>query len=154
MKELTPQQRMHIFMLYPNAKYLFHGATYSMDEIDLLNHGVTEYAPDGSGDFVSSPIVQCQLKLFSLDQITEEHKRELATLVRYEDADTIDFKDNTFYFTGSNDDAIWMGWTEFINLEDLPYPAADFLRKHNYAIPYEGIDLYEAGVAIRTESNK
>jgi hypothetical protein len=142
--ELAPQQRMHIFMLYPNAEILHEGKYYILDGIDIGDCTLDLYRKETNNYNLSVPVKYCQLKLFGLDQITEEHKRELAVIMEWKEAE-IDKGRLWLSDEPENGYPIMI----FHMLNELPYPAADFLRKHNYAIDYEGIDLFEAGVAVK-----
>jgi hypothetical protein len=135
-EEITQEQRMRIFMLYCNARRIDENGRERisfaevLEKRDVLFHG---------------SIYDCQLLLKPLDQLTEEHKRELAEVFGWQYAE---FDQGRLWLSDKPDKDYPI--STFHMLDELPYPAADFLRKHNYAIDYEGIDLFEDGVAVKS----
>jgi hypothetical protein len=146
---ITQEQRMRIIMLYCNATIIHRGHERRIKEIFIDHHWEKHHwfrllVGDKWGTTENGKLEECQLLLHSLDQLKEEHKRELAKLMNWEEAEI----DQGRLWLSDKPDKDYPIST-FHMLDELPYPAADFLRKHNYALPYEGIDLFEAGVAVR-----
>lgn len=146
---MTPLQRLQVFMLYPNAGIFFRKAKFNIKSyqmwgcvLDLYNEEFKSYTTDAGS---------CQLILRGIDQLTEEEKRELAKVL-YPDYSKVNIFIKDFglhieidHYNGDNTEQLFTihYW------EDLPYPAADYLRSKNIALPYMGIDLFEEGIAVR-----
>lgn len=154
---LTPLQRLKVFLLYHNATVLYNERKWLIESLDLRGKMAGELllielkSIDLAIDLARAYVTGCKLLLRDIVDITEEEKTELAKLSYREDSETIDIKGNDIVFRGGiHDDN--PSWVEAIEVFDLPYPAADYLRSINVMLPYQGIDLFEAGIAKRINS--
>ncbi len=165
MNQLTNQQRLQIFMLYPNALIkaiseedglTFEGSRVrkwilnNMEEPDLML-----FSGDGRPSEYFS-LSECQLLLKGIDQLTGYERDPLVRILGFspEDGDHIDIfgrtKESTALHVRTQAGNSYECYNLRSDLGKLPYPAADYLRKKNYALPFEGIDLFESGIAVRT----
>jgi hypothetical protein len=158
---ITTEQRLHIFMLYPNAKVKARDEYIWIDEgriskfiINFHGEGVLEVYPiDGTKPEYYEP-QECQLILKDLNQITEEDKRELTVVLGWNSKQDTTIKYLVSETYSSPYFQVDTGWTyEKFFIDRLPHTAADHLRKKRYMVPVyiEGqmIDLFEAGIAVR-----
>ena len=131
---LTNEQIANIFALYYRAfiiiadygKYRMLG----IYDTDILIKNGTKH-----------PVSSCKLELIPLKSITDEHAIEVAKMNKY----TADV-DIAFYAMVGRD--ILNQVFAKNSLMCLPYECADKLRQWGYCLPYDGIDLFEVGIAI------
>ena len=149
--KLTPEQRLQVFMLYPNAEVLHRLHKEKVLGYDTSRGLVILDVPKTIHQFEANP-KDCQLLLRSINDITEEEKRELAKVLGGEERDykvSIDRGLIKLYretILGYSVDGEYM-------MEELPYSAADYLRSKNIALPYMGVDLFEEGIATQPKTN-
>lgn len=140
MNTLTTEDRGKVFALYYGSKYSYvdDGGVEITEEVS----GITvECICDN--DHVGNP----QLSLYDLSDITDEDAVEVAKI---------------YYET---DEGSWQQGKGVINLLikepyiKLVHPrfdticaVIDFLRSRLYALPYKGINLFDAGIAKRIKS--
>lgn len=134
---MTPLQRLQVFMLYPNA------AVKTSNIRHENNIKVFEYI-EATGFDAFYWFKNGQLILRSIDQLTEEEKRELSKIDGYnlEEITNIDVDETGICFFAYNYQSGYY-W------EYMGYNSADYLRSKNIALPYMGIDLFAEGIAVR-----
>lgn len=128
MTELTNEQKAKIFAMYWGQRVLKFSKTAP----------ATQYVDEYMFARIDK---ECVLALTPLSAISDEHAIEVAKMNRY---------------TASDDSAICAKVGRDIlkrcfvenPVMCLPYECADKLRQWGYALPYNGIDLFEAGIAI------
>lgn len=149
---LTNQQLLQLFMLYPNAPIVYKEKLWAVENITLrgLLAGRIDLIELNSKystrDTARTTFTQCKLLLRSIDQLSEQEKKDVLELLRY-NPKYCDLR--VLKGTGSLYNALevdtgndYIRFTKF----DLPYPAADYLRSINVAIPFLNYDLVEEGV--------
>lgn len=160
--KLSNQQRTHVLGLYIGGKVRYKN-----------EFGTYETIIDGLfiGKYMATGIY-FKIILTPLSEITDEDARELCKILgEYcpENAYLSKQKDNALKREWSRLSYMSYDWLEkrqtehiILNFSDdglhggksIYYPStgqrqADFLRLRGYALPYMGIDLYEAGIAIK-----
>jgi hypothetical protein len=90
-------------------------------------------------------IDETQLLLTPLSKITDEDKIEVAKMAGYDPKlYSIEYSQDTFSFCCSSS-------SSYIELKYLQFGVVDYLRSKSYHIPYQDIDLFEAGIAIEKQ---
>jgi hypothetical protein len=160
---ITQEQRLHIFMLYPNAE-IFHtwipntSYKWHLDAVFFSEEGKNIRLIDREKQQQTTTWAKdCQLILNDLSQLTEEDKRELTVVLGWNSKQDTTIK---YLVSGTYSSPYFQvdtGWTyEKFFIDRLPHPAADHLRKKRYMVPVyiEGqmIDLFESGVAVQQQS--
>ena len=137
---MTPEQRLQVFMLYPNAKILLHGDVYEVFGWDI---GRLTLKDENGLESVYHD--ECQLILRGIDQLTEEEKRELLKMVTKNSGVTYDHLTigGVYLHFDNNVEG------RICEVYSLPLFMSDYLRSKNIALPYMGIDLFEEGIAVR-----
>lgn len=133
---ITPQQRMQVFMLYPNA--VVKTVHPRHDRIKVY-----EYI-EASGFDAFYWFRIGQLILRSIDQLTEDEKRGLAKVLIV--GVSVSFNSEELMKYGGE------AATAFLeNPTMIPMIGADYLRSIGIALPYMGVDLFEEGIAVKND---
>lgn len=113
-----------IFALYWGCKYTYKNewGTYSAEVGDY--HWM-DHVKQGA-----------QIHLKELSEITDEDALHIAL---------------TFYTHYKSDIINATKESLLVHTESLEYPVADYLRSKGYALPFEGQDLFESGIAIKAK---
>lgn len=131
--ELTNKDKARIFALYLGCEIINPDNAFTRNyvcdgfEISLIEKGQSNN----------------QLILKPLSAILDEDAIEVAKMNYSNRDEKID---------GAKERYIRSTKTYILNpVEVLQYPIVDFLRSRGYALPYKGIDLFEAGIAIEKQ---
>jgi len=149
--ELTNEIKARIF-----GQYLFCPMlrNKNIEGNDVIVQVIPEYIDD-----ILEAVYDYKLILTPLSEITDEDLKELGDLcgivgeviiwIRGDYSvticNTIKSRMVKIYYSGSNSRIIDKGF-EIIEYNTL---ITDYLRSKGYMVPYMGIDLYEAGIAIK-----
>ena len=140
---MTPEQRLQVFMLYPNAQVIDKsGVTYMSFAEQSTN-------VNAQADFEYIEIAynfKCQLILRGIDQLTEEEKIDILNMegIVFPEENELKSFELDIEFSEYRILAEVEGSHPFdIEHNTIPYYAADYLRSKNIALPYMGIDLFK-----------
>ncbi len=141
--ELTKNDKARVFALYLGAKcrrfYRQTHKTYEDDTIVLDSenfHGIS----NGSGSYYYKLILK------ELSEISDEDATKVSILAGNE-------IENDFVPTGAQKQTFLDSLNSAIDMDILPYNVADYLRSKSYHIPYKGVNLFDAGIAIKQIKN-
>lgn len=150
--ELSTQDKARVFAMYLNAESpTICTRIDDEDKIELMLCGVNTFDEfvqlsdmDG-GIFWDEGFNNVQLLLKPLYDISDEDLVTIAQFQGYDGFESIE-DERPLYLRNT-------GRRYIKNVID--YNTADFLRSKSYALPYKGIDLFEAGIAINVnDKNK
>lgn len=147
-------------MAYPNANVIYEGKLYKISSI-LLNHNSfrIERTNDDRLDITDSATAhldECQLLLKPLSKISDEDAIELIKIEDKNCAYTHNGEPLSNIEYGAKQGWVYI-YSDEIDLGRKPIyfseytlsiEQADFLRSRSYNLPFRGIDLVEAGIAI------
>jgi len=165
MNKLTKEQIARVFALYMGCHVKF---TTNKGHTHIAAIGALASDAVQSADYIDWYLLeQCQLILTPLSSLTDEHAVEVAKWCdngfrAAKDVAIKRSKETIYLTTGQCDDVSCIRiYRNFFKVERIHEDnecnnitnttcnrIIDLLRSYNYALPYMGIDLYEAGIAI------
>lgn len=134
MQQLTAEDKARVFAQYLGCKYT--DTTAEEPEVfPVIGETITCF------ERYPRAMATAQLILRPLSKISDEDKSEVCRLAD----NTID---TDHVLTEKDKKNLVKGMYDAMNEGEFPYHIADFLRSRSYMLPYKGIDLFEAGIAI------
>lgn len=139
MQQLTAEDKARVFAQYLGCKYT--DTTAEEPEVfPVIGETITCF------ERYPRAMATAQLILRNISKISDEDLRDACEIAADEEDKGIVPKG--YSFSAEERASLITAFEEDMKVYQFDYRLADFLRSRSYALPYRGIDLFEAGIAI------